>query len=382
MRALQTKLGDWGKQGPAVRASASEQRSALQAELRLRRILRLASGTLHAGPLQCAEISRGRPLQTLSSPCLHRQLVALGRRRHLERADDPAQEAVIVRDRRQLDQPLHAVTLGERVEGRLVDAVGAHQLLGVGHDLALLNGKLAGIGLLADQVDGLLTNTAATSCIDLSRPDVRTLPLPRSDQDGEGAELGLDDALVTVEAAQAEHSLGQLGTVQQHAEGPAHLPEDLQHTVDDGVVLSGYVGLSGYRCDSRHDRSPFRCLCRGCPSGPGTRSPPAARGPPARISPWGSRWEESRRSGRRTVNQERPRPPFRTGGAGLSASPRARGPGLPAACSARRDRWRPRIRASGPPSLPRGTRRSTRALRGSGWSDTPPPRAAGCIARD
>src|SRR6266511_2609479 len=120
MRALQTKLGDWGKQGPAVRASASEQRSALQAELRLRRILRLASGTLHAGPLQCAEISRGRPLQTLSSPCLHRQLVALGRRRHLERADDPAQETVVVGDRRQLDQPLHAVTLGERVEGRLV----------------------------------------------------------------------------------------------------------------------------------------------------------------------------------------------------------------------------------------------------------------------
>src|SRR5712691_5235168 len=59
---------------------------------------------------------------------LHRQLVAVRRRRDLERVDDPRQEREVVRGRRQLDQSLHAVSLLDRVEDRLIDAVREHEL--------------------------------------------------------------------------------------------------------------------------------------------------------------------------------------------------------------------------------------------------------------
>ena len=43
--------------------------------------------------------------------------------------------------------------------------------------------------------------------------------------------------------------------MQQHAERPAYLPEHLQHTVDNVVVLGGYVGLASDGGNSWHDDS-------------------------------------------------------------------------------------------------------------------------------
>src|SRR5262245_18094775 len=82
------------------------------------------------------------------------QLVAVWRRRHLEGVHDTAEDTVIVRSRRQLDQPLHSVPVLEGIEGRLVDTVVADKLLSVGDDLALFNGKSGRIFPGTDHVDG------------------------------------------------------------------------------------------------------------------------------------------------------------------------------------------------------------------------------------
>src|SRR5207245_896931 len=87
---------------------------------------------------------------------LHRQLVSVRRGRDLEGVDDPRQEREVVRGRRQLDQPLHTVAALERVEDPLVDAVRAHELPRVGHDIPLVRGKLARVALRPEEVDGLL----------------------------------------------------------------------------------------------------------------------------------------------------------------------------------------------------------------------------------
>src|SRR6266436_8778161 len=94
---------------------------------------------------------------------LARELVAVGGRRDLERVDDAAEDAVVAGARGQLEEPLRAVALEQRVEGRLLDLVLAEQLLGVGDDLALLGGELAGVALLPDHVDGFLPHAGPRS---------------------------------------------------------------------------------------------------------------------------------------------------------------------------------------------------------------------------
>jgi hypothetical protein len=54
---------------------------------------------------------------------LRRQPVAVRRGRHFERVDDTGQESVVVGGHRQLDQPLHVVSILERVERGLVNTV-------------------------------------------------------------------------------------------------------------------------------------------------------------------------------------------------------------------------------------------------------------------
>src|SRR5881628_726246 len=184
---------------------------------------------------------------------LRRQLVAVRRRRDLERVDDTRQEREVVRGRRQLDQPLLVVSLPQRVENRLVDAVRAHELPGVGHDLALLCRQLGRVALRADEVDDLVAHPVAPGRGDLGRPYVRGLALAHGGQDGNRAELRVDDAIVAEEGDQGEYPFCQLWAVQQYAERTPHAPEYLHHRVDDGVVLGGDVGLTGDWSDTRHD---------------------------------------------------------------------------------------------------------------------------------
>src|SRR5204863_7724751 len=69
---------------------------------------------------------------------LGRQFVAVGRGRYVEGVDDSGQHAEIPRRGGQLDQPLRPMPFLQPVEHRLVDPVVAHQLAGVGDDVALV----------------------------------------------------------------------------------------------------------------------------------------------------------------------------------------------------------------------------------------------------
>src|SRR5205823_4467001 len=82
---------------------------------------------------------------------LRRQLVAVRRGRHFEGVDDSGQEPIVVGGRRQLDQPLHVVSLLERIERGLIDTVLLDQLLGVSHDVPLCGRKLCGVSLRTDK---------------------------------------------------------------------------------------------------------------------------------------------------------------------------------------------------------------------------------------
>src|SRR5712691_5641097 len=100
---------------------------------------------------------------------LRRQLVTVFWRRHLEGVDDTAEDPVIVRSRRQLDQPLYAVPVLEGIEGRLVDTVVADKLLGVGHDLALFDRQSGRVLPGTDHVDSLLAHPGAAGRIHLGQ---------------------------------------------------------------------------------------------------------------------------------------------------------------------------------------------------------------------
>src|SRR5262249_55489429 len=176
---------------------------------------------------------------------LRRELVAVGRRRDFESAHDSTEDAVITGGHRQLHQPGRAVFLVERVEGCLIDTVLLHELADVAHDLALLDRELGEIALGPDDVDGLVPHTGAAGRRHLGCPHVGALALAHGGQDGQAPVLAVDDAVRTPEVDHAQHLPGQLGAVQEHAEGPADLAEDLQHAVDHGLVLGGNVGLSG-----------------------------------------------------------------------------------------------------------------------------------------
>src|SRR5438874_12179290 len=116
---------------------------------------------------------------------LCRQLVAVWGRWHLEGVHDTAEDPVIVRRRRQLDQPLYAVPVLEGIEGCLVDMVVADKLRGVGDDLALFDGQSGRIFPGPDHVDSLLAHPGAAGRIHLGRPHVCPLPLPHTNEDGE-----------------------------------------------------------------------------------------------------------------------------------------------------------------------------------------------------
>src|SRR5262245_16168744 len=109
------------------------------------------------------------------------QPVAVWWRRHLEGIDDTAEDTVIVRRRRQLDQPLYTVSVLEGIEGRLVDTVVVDKLLGVGNDLALFDGKSGWVFPRPDHVDSLFAYPGAASRIHLGSPHVRPLALPHAD---------------------------------------------------------------------------------------------------------------------------------------------------------------------------------------------------------
>jgi hypothetical protein len=144
------------------------------------------------------------------------------------------------------------VPLAERVEGRLIDAVGTHELADVGHDLPLLRGQRGGIALGAKQVDHLFAQPGAARRADLRRPHVGGLTLPYGGQDGDGAEPSLDHTVFTEELDQRKHPLGELRAVQQHAERATHAAEYLDDAVHHMVMLGRDIGLSGDRGDSRH----------------------------------------------------------------------------------------------------------------------------------
>ena len=145
------------------------------------------------------------------------------------------------------------MSLLERVEDRLVDPVRAHELANVGHDVALLCGKLGGIALGPEEVDDLFAQAIAARGADLGRPHVRRLTLAHGAEDGDRPELGVHDALVAKEGDEGQDALRQLRAVEEHAEGPPHVPKDLEDVVDDGVMLRRHFGLAGDRSDARHD---------------------------------------------------------------------------------------------------------------------------------
>src|SRR6185436_20362165 len=71
------------------------------------------------------------------------QLVAILRRRDLERVDELGHEQVVSPRRGHLDYPLRAMAALERVEQRLIHAVPAHGLPHVVDDVPLVRGELA-----------------------------------------------------------------------------------------------------------------------------------------------------------------------------------------------------------------------------------------------
>src|SRR5262249_37773218 len=108
---------------------------------------------------------------------LCRQLVAIRRGRYFEGIDDTGQEPVVVGGYRQLDQPLHVMAILQRIERRLVNTIVLDQLPSVGHDVPLCGGKLGGISLGTDEIDGFLTHPGTACCPDLGRPYVLSLAL-------------------------------------------------------------------------------------------------------------------------------------------------------------------------------------------------------------
>src|SRR5262245_50115219 len=107
---------------------------------------------------------------------LHGQPVTVWGCRHLEGVHDTAEDPVIVRGCRQLDQPLHTVPVLEGIEGRLVDPIVPDKLLGVGHDLALFDGQSGRIFPGTDHVDSFLAHPGAAGRIHLGSPHVGPLP--------------------------------------------------------------------------------------------------------------------------------------------------------------------------------------------------------------
>ena len=100
------------------------------------------------------------------------ELIAIGRRRDLERVGEARHERDVARSSSQLDQPLGAVPFLQSVEGRLVDAVRANQLPRVSHDVPLVCGQLARVALCPDEVDQLLANAVTAGGGDLGRLNV------------------------------------------------------------------------------------------------------------------------------------------------------------------------------------------------------------------
>src|SRR5205814_899658 len=87
---------------------------------------------------------------------------------------------------------------------------------------------------------------------DLRRPHVRRLALAYRGEDGDGAQLRVDDALVAEEGDERQDLLRQLGAVEQHAERAAHVAEDFLDSLDDGVVLGGDGRFAGDGRETRH----------------------------------------------------------------------------------------------------------------------------------
>ena len=170
----------------------------------------------------------------------------------LEGVDHSAQHREVVRGRRHLHHPPGVVPPGERVEGRLVHLVGAHELADVDHDVALVGGEGGRVAPGAQHVDGRLAHPVAPRLRGLGRPDVGRLALPHRGQDGHRAELALDRALVAEERDQGQQTLGERRAVQQHAERPAHAAEDLHDLVHDAVVGGGNFRFAGDGGDAWH----------------------------------------------------------------------------------------------------------------------------------
>src|SRR5262249_1121153 len=93
-------------------------------DLRCMRVVHRPVGSRRWGSAESTWLTIRSFLSFSGSPLwLRRQLVAVWWRRHLEGVHDTAEDPVIVRGRRQLDQPLYTVPVLEGVEGRLVDPV-------------------------------------------------------------------------------------------------------------------------------------------------------------------------------------------------------------------------------------------------------------------
>src|SRR5438093_3726737 len=129
-RNLEVRLG---RRGPSPATACSAYRNL---EVRLGRRGPSSATTCSAYRRQPPRSDAERSLREFTAAGqagqLHRQLIAVRRRGDLERVDDARQQGEVVRRRGELDQPLRAVAFLERVEGRLVDAVGAQELPDVG----------------------------------------------------------------------------------------------------------------------------------------------------------------------------------------------------------------------------------------------------------
>src|SRR6266851_3161093 len=110
--------------------------------------------------------------------------------------------------------------------------------------------SLPGSPFARSRSDDVLSKPVAAGGANLRRPHVRGLALADGGEDGDGAQLRVDDALVTEEGDERQDALRQLGAVEQHAEGAADVAEDLLDGVDDVVVVGGDVRLVGDRGDA------------------------------------------------------------------------------------------------------------------------------------
>src|SRR6201746_167949 len=113
----------------------------------------------------------------------------------------------------------------QRIEHGLLNPVRAHQLAHVKHDVSLFRWQGQRLAFCAQQVDHQFTQTHTTGNVDLRGPNVVGVALAHRGQDGDLAQLWVDNADFAREWHHRKQALSQFRAVQQHAERTTYASE-------------------------------------------------------------------------------------------------------------------------------------------------------------